>query len=130
MGQPQVSVVIPVWNGERYLKEAIESILAQDFGDFELIIVDDGSTDESVKIADSFVDDPRVSIRRQANAGVVAARNAGLLNARAEFVAFLDADDVAIPSRLSKQFTYLQGNPEVAAVGSHISHFNADKQGA
>jgi GT2 family glycosyltransferase len=127
MGQPQVSVVIPVWNGERYLKEAIESILAQDFGDFELIIVDDGSTDESVKIADSFVDDPRVSIRRQANAGVVAARNAGLLNARAEFVAFLDADDVAIPSRLSKQFTYLQGHPEVAAVGSHISHFNADK---
>jgi len=129
MGQPQVSVVIPVWNGERYLKEAIESVLAQDFCDFELIIVDDGSTDKSTKVAEGFLDDPRISIRRQSNAGVVSARNTGLLAARSEFVAFLDADDVAKPLRLSKQFNYLKGHPEVAVVGSHISHFTAD-QGA
>jgi len=128
MGQPQVSVVIPVWNGERYLKQAIESILAQDFADFELIVVDDGSTDGSARIAGNFAGDPRVKVLTQANGGVVAARNVGLNAARAEFVAFLDADDIAKPTRLSKQLTYLQAHPEIAVVGSHISYFD-DGQG-
>lgn len=124
MGQPQVSVVIPVWNGERYLRQAIESILAQDFADFELIVVDDGSTDGSAVLAESFMSDNRVSVRRQINAGVVAARNAGLQAARAEYVAFLDADDIAKPERLTKQVAYLRSHPEVAVVGSHITHFD------
>ena len=127
MGQPQVSVVIPVWNGERYLKQAIESILGQDFTDFELIVIDDGSTDWSAGIAGSFTGDPRVKLLTQANAGVVAARNAGLNAACAEFVAFLDADDIAQPTRLSKQLAYLQSHPEVAAVGSHITYFDDDR---
>ena len=127
MGQPQVSVVIPVWNGERYLKQAIESILAQDFPHFELIIVDDGSTDNSARIAASFAHDCRVSILKQENAGVVAARNSGLRVAQAEFVAFLDADDIAKPNRLTKQIAYLQENPNVAVLGSHITYFNESK---
>jgi hypothetical protein len=127
MGQPQVSVVIPVWNGERYLKQAIESILAQDFADFELIVVDDGSTDGSAKVARSFADDPRVKVLTQTNAGVVAARNAGLSAASAKFVAFLDADDIAKPTRLSKQLAYLQARPDVALVGSHITYFDDGK---
>ena len=128
MGQPQVSVVIPVWNGECYLKQAIESILAQDFVDFELIVIDDGSTDRSAEIVTAFAHDPRVALHKQANAGVVAARNAGLRVAQAEFVAFLDADDIAKRDRLSKQVAYLQANPEVAVVGSHITYFS-DKDG-
>lgn len=127
MGQPQVSVVIPVWNGERYLKQAIESILAQDFVDFELIVIDDGSKDGSAGIAKGFAGDARVRLLTQANGGVVAARNAGLNAACAEFVAFLDADDIAQPKRLSKQLAYLQSHPEVAAVGSHITYFDDNR---
>jgi len=124
MGQPQVSVVIPVWNGERYLKEAIESILNQDFPDFELIIIDDGSTDDSGRIAVTFAHDKRVIVLTQENAGVVVARNNGLQIAKGEFVAFLDADDIAKRDRFSKQVAYLQANPEVAVVGSHITYFS------
>lgn len=127
MGQPQVSVVIPVWNGERYLKQAIESILAQDFSDLELIVIDDGSTDESANIAAWYMHDRRVSVRRQANAGVVGARNAGLHASQAELVAFLDADDIAKPDRLSKQVAYMLSNPEVAVVGSYITCFSDTK---
>jgi glycosyltransferase involved in cell wall biosynthesis len=126
MGQPQVSVVIPVWNGERYLKQAIESILAQDFVDFELIVIDDGSTDRSAEIVSAFAHDPRVALHKQANAGVVAARNAGLRLAQAEFVAFLDADDIALPGRLVKQVAYLRAHPETAVIGSNISYFSDD----
>ena len=124
MGKPLVSVVIPVWNGERYLKQAIESILAQNFSDFELIVIDDGSTDGSANIAAWYTHDQRVSVRTQTNAGVVAARNAGLHAAKAELVAFLDADDIAKPDRLSKQVAYMLANPEVAVVGSHITYFS------
>jgi GT2 family glycosyltransferase len=124
MGQPQVSVVLPVWNGERYLKQAIESILAQDFVDFELIVIDDGSTDRSAEIVTAFAHDPRVALHKQANAGVVAARNAGLRVAHAEFVAFLDADDIALPGRLAKQVAYLRAHPEAAAIGSNITYFS------
>lgn len=124
MKQPKVSVIIPAWNGERYLKEAIESILGQDFADFELIIVNDGSTDRTPEIAAEFLRDLRVKVLTQQNGGVVSARNAGLRASRAEFVAFLDADDIAKPDRLSKQVTYLTKHPDVAAVGSFITHFN------
>jgi hypothetical protein len=124
MGQPQVSVVIPVWNGERYLKQAIESILAQDFVDFELIVIDDGSTDRSAEIVSAFAYEPRVVLHRQANAGVVAARNVGLRLAQAEFVAFLDADDIALPGRLAKQVAYLRAHPEAAVIGSNITYFS------
>lgn len=128
MNHPQVSVVIPVWNGEKYLAQAIESILEQDFDDFELIIVDDGSTDDSLRIAHEFTLDPRVKVMTQDNSGVVAARNVGLYISRAEFVAFLDSDDIAKPDRISKQVAYLHAHPAVAAVGSHIAYFKESKR--
>ena len=127
MGQPQVSVVIPVWNGERHLKQAIESILGQDFADFELIVIDDGSTDCSAEIVSAFANEPRVVLHKQANAGVVAARNAGLRLAKAEFVAFLDADDIALPGRLARQVAFLRANPEVSVIGTDIAYFNDAK---
>jgi hypothetical protein len=126
MGQPQVSVVLPVWNGERYLRAAIESVLAQDFPDFELIVIDDGSTDGTAEILRSFTGEPRLIVRTQPNAGIVGARNAGLRAAGAEFIAFLDADDIALPGRLSKQLAFLRAHPEVAAVGTAITHISAE----
>ena len=126
MGQPQVSVVLPVWNGERYLKESIDSILAQDFPDFELIIVDDGSTDKTGEIIARFAGDPRVRVHRQENQGLVAALNAGLELSRADLIARLDADDIALPRRLSLQLAYLHRNPDVMAVGSAVELMDAD----
>lgn len=126
MGQPQVSVVLPVWNGERYLKESIDSILAQDFRDFELIIVDDGSTDTTGEVIARYAGDPRVRVHRQENQGLVAALNAGLELSRADFVARLDADDVALPRRLSLQLAHLHKNPDVMAAGSAVELMDAD----
>lgn len=124
MGQPQVTVVIPVWNGERYLKQSVESILRQTFTDFELLIIDDGSTDGTAAIAQGFLGDPRVSLHRQANGGVVSARNTGLALARTELIAFLDADDVADPRRLALQVAELAARPGLAVLGSTITYFN------
>ena len=89
---PLISVVMPVFNVERYVAEAIGSVLAQSFADFELIIVDDGGKDRSMEICRSF-GDPRIRIVSQANRGLAGARNSGILAARGEFVALLDSDD-------------------------------------
>jgi glycosyltransferase involved in cell wall biosynthesis len=107
---PLVSAVIPVYNGERYLAEAIESVLAQDYRPVELIVVDDGSTDGSGDIARSY---PLVRYIRQTNRGVSVARNAGIAAGRGEFIAFLDADDVWTPDKLTVQMEYLLTHPEV-----------------
>lgn len=120
MGQPQVSVVLPVWNGERYLKQAIESILAQIFEDFELIIIDDGSTDGSAGIIQSFLGDPRVRCHKQANKGLVQALNKGIELSKGSFIARIDADDYAKPERLALQVKVLTENPGVAVIGSAI----------
>jgi glycosyltransferase involved in cell wall biosynthesis len=120
MGHPQVSVVLPVWNGERYLKQTIESILAQRFSDFELIIVDDGSTDGTPHVIKSFDSDPRIRCYRQPNMGLVAALNKGLELSRGEFIARIDADDFSMPERLALQTETLVKDPSVAVVGSAI----------
>jgi len=120
MGHPLVSVVLPVWNGERYLKQTIESILDQHFSDFELVIVDDGSTDNTPKIIESLGRDPRIRCHRQTNMGLVKALNKGLELSRGELIARIDADDYAMPERLALQVKALVENPEVAVVGSSI----------
>lgn len=117
---PVVSVVIPVHNCERYVAEAIESILGQTLEKLELILVDDGSTDSSGAILDDYAaKDPRVRVvRHDKSRGRGAARNSGIEVARAALLAFNDADDVSIPDRLKRQTAYLDAHPEVGFVAS------------
>ncbi len=116
---PQVSVVMPVYNGEKYLAEAIESILAQTFTDFELIIVDDGSTDSSAEIVRSYESrDGRIRfLQLERNMGACIARNRGSAAARGDYIAFMDCDDVSLPTRLEKQARFLHENTEIGVVG-------------
>ena len=100
---PRISVLMPVWNGERYLAAAIDSILAQTFKDFELIVVDDGSTDHTVEILRSF-SDPRLQIHHLDHGGIVMALNYGVEQARAIWIARQDADDISFPRRLEMQW--------------------------
>ncbi len=116
---PSVSVVMPVYNGEKYLAEAIESILAQTFSDFELIIVDDGSTDGSGEIIRSYEKrDKRIrTIEHESNLGEPFARNSGLAAATGEYITSMDCDDISLPRRLEKQAAFLNVNPRIGAVG-------------
>ena len=125
---PLVSVVMPVFNGENYLGEAIDSILTQTFTDFELIIVDDGSADGSADIMDSYAQgDSRVRLLRHAvNQGQAKALNTGLAASRGEFVATMDCDDVSKPERLQSQVDFLRAHPKVGAVGVNLKVYDHD----
>jgi GT2 family glycosyltransferase len=121
----RVSVVIPVHNGERYLAQAIESVLAQTHRDLELILVDDGSTDGTAAIIRRFAEgDRRVRVLAQENRGVAAAGNRGLQEAKSEWVARLDADDVFLPEKLARQFDFLRRNPDAKIVGTLACFIN------
>ena len=115
---PRVTVLMAVYNGERFLRPAIESILNQTFTDYELLIVDDASTDSTPAVIRSY-QDPRIRvIHNERNVGARVSRNLGLQNARGEYVAVLDADDVAYPQRLVEQVVFLDAHPEIALLGS------------
>lgn len=115
---PRITVLIPVYNRERYIAAAVDSVLAQSFTDFELLIVDDGSTDRSMEIVSSYTDS-RIRIERSpSNKGGPWARNRGLDLARGEYVAMLDSDDTAAPERLARQVTFLDAHPSYALVGT------------
>ena len=108
-----VSVVIPVFNGARFLAEAIDSVLAQTYPNVEIVVVDDGSTDRTPEIIASYQE---VRGLRQERAGQAAARNHGVAAATGEYVAFLDADDLMVPERLERQVAYLSLRPQCACV--------------
>jgi glycosyltransferase involved in cell wall biosynthesis len=110
---PLVSLVVPVYNAERYLGEALESLFALEYEPFEVIVVDDGSTDSSSDVARSF---PAVRVIEQENKGPGAARNTGVAVARGEFVGSHDADDFVPPTKLTAQVTYLLEHPRVSCV--------------
>jgi glycosyltransferase involved in cell wall biosynthesis len=112
---PKVSVVIPAYNAMAYLPETVESVLKQTFTDFEVLIIDDGSSDHIVQWA-SQVTDRRVKLISQENQGVSAARNTGIAHAKGEYVAFLDADDLWEPTKLEKQVHCLENNPAAGLV--------------
>lgn len=115
---PKVTVFIPVYNREHYIGDAIESILAQTFSDFEILLVDDGSTDSSADKIRSF-SDPRIRlVCNEENLGIPKTRNKGVELARGEYMAMLDSDDRAYPKRLEKQIAFLDNHPEYAQVGS------------
>jgi GT2 family glycosyltransferase len=108
---PTVSVIIPTYNRWPWVGEAIESVLAQKFADYELIVVDDGSSDETSRQLSRF--GSRIKVFGQTNRGVSAARNLGVRHARGRFLAFLDSDDLWLPSKLQIQTTFLADNPDI-----------------
>ncbi|MBI3801342.1 MAG: glycosyltransferase [Deltaproteobacteria bacterium] len=116
-----ISCIIPVFNGERYLREAIESIFNQTYRPLEVIVVDDGSTDDTPSVVTSYGE--QVRCLRQANAGPGAARNLGLTGARGEFVAFLDADDLWHPEKLARQMARFATRAELAFCLTHLQNF-------
>jgi glycosyltransferase involved in cell wall biosynthesis len=118
--RPLVSVLVPVYQGERYLAEALDSVFAQDYEPLEVIVLDDGSTDGSADIARSY---DGVRYLRQENSGIAAARNAAIGAARGEIVAFLDADDVWLPGSLEKRIEHLLENPDVGYVVGRMEVF-------
>jgi len=113
----KVTVLMPVYNAEKYIGDAIASVLEQTFTDFELLIVNDGSTDGTEKVIRSF-DDPRITLIHQPNMGVSAALNTGLKYSKAEYIARFDADDICYPQRLEVQYNFLQKHTDYVLVGS------------
>lgn len=106
------SVIMPVYNVEKYLAQAIESVLAQTFPDFELIIVDDGATDRSAEIYSAF-NDPRIRVIKQKNRGLAGARNTGIRNAKGRYIGLLDSDDIWRKDKLSQHVAHLEANPRL-----------------
>ena len=104
-----VSIITPCYNGEKYISQTIRSVLEQTYGNWEMIIVDDGSSDSSADIVRSFAD-PRITLLQQENAGSAAARNAGIRAARGRYIALLDADDLWEPEFLKEQLAYMEAN--------------------
>lgn len=118
---PGVSVLMPVYNAARYLAEAIESILAQTFREFELVIVDDGSSDRSPAIIDAYARrDARIKVIRRANTGIVGALNDAIGQSKGDLLARMDADDVSLPQRLEKQVAYMREHDECVALGARV----------
>lgn len=127
MDTPLVSVIMSVYNGEKYLSEAISSILDQSFSDFEFIIINDGSTDASEKIIQSFADLRIVYLPNPENKGLIFSLNRGLSVARGKFIARMDADDISHPDRLSEQTSYLQSHTNVVVLGTHHAEIQNKK---
>lgn len=124
---PLVTVLMPAFNAGRFVSEAVQSILDQDLQDFELIIINDGSTDSSAEVFSQFVArDPRIRIIEQENRGFVASLNRGIGLAAAPIIARMDADDICLPGRLSAQLEHLYEHSEVVAVGGYIRIINED----
>jgi len=113
---PKITVLMPIFNGERFVREAVESILNQTFTDFEFLIIDDGSTDSSIEIIAAY-DDPRIRlVANGKNLGVTASLNRGIDLAAGEYIARMDCDDISLPSRLAEEVAYLDQNPDCAMV--------------
>lgn len=116
--QPAITVFMPVYNAEKYLKEAIDSILNQTFENFELLIIDDGSTDESVKIIETYTDQRIRLIHNDGNKGLPYTRNRGLNLARGKYLAIMDADDVSVKNRLEIEYNIMEKRSNLAVISS------------
>ncbi|MCA6364734.1 MAG: glycosyltransferase [Bacteroidetes bacterium] len=123
---PAVTVLLPVYNAADFLAQTIESILAQTFSDFELLIINDGSTDNSVSIAATFADSRIRLVHNEKNIGLIATLNKGAVLARGRYIARMDADDIALPQRLEKQVAFLDSNNGVDVVAAFVDFINTD----
>lgn len=122
---PQITVLMPAYNAEAYIAEAIESVLVQTFTDFELLIINDGSTDKTKSIIRSYTD-RRIRLYTTENRGVIEALNFGLSLAKGRYIARFDADDVCYAERLMVQFEFLENNPDYVLVGSASDYIDKD----
>jgi glycosyltransferase involved in cell wall biosynthesis len=118
-----ITVLMPVYNGEKYIREAIDSILNQTFTDFEFLIVNDGSTDQTEQIINSY-NDKRIKLVNKINGGVSCALNYGLKNASGKYIARFDADDICYPNRLEEQYNFMLANPDYVLIGSDADYVN------
>jgi len=118
---PKITVLMPAYNAAKYIGEAIASVLGQTFADFELVIVNDGSTDDTLAVINT-LNDSRIIVISQPNQGVASALNTGLQHSRARYIARFDADDICHPQRLEKQYCFLQNNPDYILVGSDADY--------
>jgi len=126
MPNPKISVVMSVYNGEKYFREAIDSILNQTLTDFEFIIVNDDSTDSSLEIIQSYHDERIKIINNEKNIGLTRSLNIAIEQAQGEFIARQDADDISLPNRFEEQLKYLEQHQEVALLGTSIQTINED----
>ncbi len=124
----KISVVMPAYNAEKYIGQAIESILNQTYRDFELIIVNDGSTDNTKNIILSYKDERIIYLENEKNSGIVITLNKGLDNAKGEYIARMDADDISKNDRFEKQIDFLEKNKEIALLGSGICIFGENTE--
>ena len=123
MKKPQVTVLMPVHNGGSFLPEAVNSVLAQTFSDFEFLIVDDASTDQTVAYLQG-LREPRIRLlKSEQRLQIARALNLGMDHARGEWIARMDADDICLPDRLSRQLDFLKEHPEVGLCGGRITYF-------
>ncbi len=126
MRKPEISVIIPTYNRGNLIVEAIESVLAQTYSDFEIIVVDDGSTDDTAAKLQPYLDRVRYAVQR--NRGVAVARNTGIQLAQGEFICFLDSDDLWEPGKLEAQLRFANDHPECALISTEICGFNGEKR--
>ncbi|MGB3758607.1 MAG: glycosyltransferase family 2 protein [Rivularia sp. (in: cyanobacteria)] len=119
----KVSVIIPVYNAEKYVADAIKSVLSQTYENIEILIIDDGSPDKSIEVCHNFKD-PRIQIIRQKNRGLAGARNTGIRHAQGDYLAFLDADDIWLPEKLEKHVLHLENSSKVGISFSRSAFIN------
>lgn len=129
---PMITILMPAFNVAGYIRESIQSVLQQSLAGFELLVIDDGSTDNTIEVIHGF-SDARIRVIRQNHLGIARTLNHGLYEARGEYIARFDADDICLPGRLAKQFHFLQSNPDhvicggnaeyIAANGEHLFNF-------
>lgn len=122
---PKISVLLPVYNCELYIKEAIDSILNQTFSDFELLVIDDASTDKTVEIIKSFSDSRIILTQKSRNSGLIDSLNFGVSIAKGKYLARMDGDDISLPERFSKQVDFLETNPNIIMCGTAYKTFGA-----
>lgn len=123
---PKVSVITPAYNTEKYVSEAIESILNQTLGNFEYIIIDDCSTDDTWKIIQEYAkkDARIIALKNEKNLGIAGNRNRGLREAKGKYIVWQDADDISIPQRIEHQYNFMEKNPQVGILGGYLQFFN------
>ncbi|MHA2039282.1 MAG: glycosyltransferase, partial [Promethearchaeota archaeon] len=126
MADPKITVLMPVYNNEKFLRESVDSILNQTFKDFEFIIINDGSTDRTKKILNAYKDFRIRVIDNDKNIGITRSLNKGLGLAKGEYIARMDGDDISLPERLERQVKFLENNPKVVLLGNWVEIIDGD----